>query len=76
MSGKGFSRKNDTLPERFLRESLSKGPSKGSVVDLEPMLDEYYEARGWDLQTGYPTAGKLRDLGLVKEMNSLGLYEM
>ncbi len=72
----GFSRKNDTLPERFLKEPLSRGPSKGSVVDLEPMLDEYYEARGWDLQTGYPTAGKLRDLGLGKEMNSLGLYEM
>ena len=25
----GFSRKNDTLPERFLKEPLSKGPSKG-----------------------------------------------
>jgi aldehyde:ferredoxin oxidoreductase len=28
------------------------------------MLDEYYQARGWDVQTGLPTPEKLVELGL------------
>jgi len=28
------------------------------------MLDQYYEARGWDAATGVPREGKLRELGL------------
>jgi aldehyde:ferredoxin oxidoreductase len=28
------------------------------------MLDEYYEARGWDVNTGIPTKEKLQELGL------------
>jgi len=34
------------------------------VVDLQPMLDEYYQIRGWDSQ-GRPTPEKLRELGLA-----------
>lgn len=62
----GLTRKDDTLPGRFLKEPLGTecGPSAGSVVELEPMLDEYYEARGWDVRTGLPTASKLDSLGL------------
>ncbi len=61
----GIGRKDDTLPARFLREPLPPGnPSAGAVVELEPMLDEYYRARGWDLTTGLPTREKLRELGL------------
>jgi aldehyde:ferredoxin oxidoreductase len=40
------------------------GSSTGSVIELEPMLDEYYRARGWDPQTGLPTPEKLGELGL------------
>jgi aldehyde:ferredoxin oxidoreductase len=40
------------------------GPSTGSVLELEPMLDEYYRARGWDVETGLPTREKLEELGL------------
>jgi aldehyde:ferredoxin oxidoreductase len=29
------------------------------------MLDEYYEARGWDVETGLPTEEKLRELDLL-----------
>lgn len=43
---------------------LPSGPDKGSVVHLERMLDEYYEARGWDKTTGWPTSEKLAALGL------------
>ena len=71
----GMSRKDDTLPERFLTEALTEGPSKGKVVDLEIMLDEYYEAREWDRKTGYPRPATLRRLGLEKEMGTLKQYE-
>jgi aldehyde:ferredoxin oxidoreductase len=30
------------------------------------MLDEYYRARGWDVETGLPTREKLEELGLAK----------
>ena len=39
------------------------GPSKGWVSKLEPMLKEYYRARGWD-ENGVPQAKKLADLGI------------
>ncbi|MBU1050495.1 aldehyde ferredoxin oxidoreductase C-terminal domain-containing protein, partial [Candidatus Bipolaricaulota bacterium] len=62
----GIDRRHDTLPNRFLEEPAGpdNSPSAGSVVELEPMLDEYYAARGWDLQTGLPTASKLKELGI------------
>lgn len=64
---RGITRADDILPARFLKEPLPQdsGPSAGSVVELEPMLDEYYEARGWDRKTGLPTPEKLAVLGLL-----------
>ncbi|MGE5508367.1 MAG: aldehyde ferredoxin oxidoreductase family protein [Chitinophagales bacterium] len=69
----GLTRKDDTLPRRFLTEPLpaDSGPSAGSVVELDPMLDEYYAARGWDVASGLPTARKLADLGLIHEIGLL-----
>jgi aldehyde:ferredoxin oxidoreductase len=55
---------DDTLPERFLKEPIPDGPSKGRVVDLRPMLQEYYQTRGWDPETGKPSPEKLEKLGL------------
>jgi len=71
----GFSRKDDTLPIRLLTEPLKEGPAKGHSVKLEPMLDEYYKARGWDVKTGIPTKEKLEELGLkdvAEELEKLG----
>jgi len=34
------------------------------VIELDPMIDEYYGERAWDLETGKPTAEKLKRLGL------------
>ncbi|MBU3916277.1 hypothetical protein KKA14_12150, partial [bacterium] len=62
----GFSRKDDTLPERMFKP-LSAGPSKGKHVDRErfpSMLDEYYALMGWDIGSGNPSKGKLMELGL------------
>ena len=59
----GFGRGDDTLPPRLLGEPVPAGPAKGQVVDLPPMLDEYYVCRGWD-NDGVPSARKLEHLGL------------
>jgi len=60
----GIRRKDDTIPRRFREEPLTEGASKGTVFELEPMIDEYYGERGWDLETGIPTAKTLKRLGL------------
>lgn len=59
----GLTRADDSLPPRITSEPLTEGASKGHVVDLQPMLDEYYQLRGWDAQ-GQPTAAKLQELGI------------
>jgi aldehyde:ferredoxin oxidoreductase len=61
----GFEREDDTLPARFLEEPLAAGASQGRVVDLEPMLAEYYRFRGWSEQ-GVPSKRKLNALGLAE----------
>jgi aldehyde:ferredoxin oxidoreductase len=53
----------DRLPQKLLTEPLEAGPAKGRVCELDKMLPEYYELRGWDA-SGKPTAAKLDGLGL------------
>src|SRR6056297_1724255 len=74
----GIRRKDDTLPDRFLNEPLPEecGVSAGSVVELEPMLDEYYKAREWEVNTGLPTESKLSELSLDKIMLDLKKREI
>jgi aldehyde:ferredoxin oxidoreductase len=60
----GFSRKDDSLPPRIIREPLPEGPAKGMVCHLDEMLTAYYNLRGWT-QDGIPTEAKLRSLGLA-----------
>lgn len=71
----GITRKDDTLSKRLIEPFIS-GPTKGSYVkNLDAMLDEFYEAAGWDKKTGIPTKKKLEDLGLkevANELNKLG----
>jgi aldehyde:ferredoxin oxidoreductase len=68
----GFARADDTLPPRLLTEPVAEGPSAGQVVDLPPMLDEYYISRGWD-EGGAPSAAKLERLGLTEAAASVGV---
>ena len=44
----GLTHSDDTLPDRFVKEPLTRGPTKGSVVDIERMVREYYELHGWE----------------------------
>ncbi len=63
----GASRKDDYLPERILKvpEFGKYSKEENCVIhDYDKMLDEYYKARGWDLETGVPTKQKLEELSL------------
>lgn len=69
----GFTRKDDTLPRRVM-EPLKEGMLKGEAFPpevLESMLDLYYEYRGWDKERGWPTKGKLEELGLKMVIEDL-----
>ena len=65
----GFSRRDDTLPERLTTEPLPDGPAKGMVCHLEAMLDEYYREQNWSAD-GIPTAERLAQLGLAGEKDA------
>jgi aldehyde:ferredoxin oxidoreductase len=72
----GFTRADDTFPERLMTEPLKDGASKGQLIskeDLKTMLNEYYTDRGWNPETGVPTRAKLTDLGLGYVADLLGL---
>jgi aldehyde:ferredoxin oxidoreductase len=61
----GLTRKDDTLPWKVMHVPIpDDGPSKGSFVsqeELDLLLDDYYEVRGWNKE-GIPTMEKLRAL--------------
>lgn len=69
----GMSRKDDTLPWKVMNVPIpDDGPVKGAVVtqdELDLLLDDYYQARGWTLE-GVPTTAKLKELGM-EEFNSI-----
>lgn len=75
----GWSRKDDTVPNRFFEEPLDAGPNKGVKVrreDLDLMLNDYYRVRGWDVEVGVPTKARLAGLGLssvARDLERLGL---
>ena len=61
--GCGISRKDDTLPSRFL---TLKHEGEGLTPNLPPLgelLSDYYKYRGWN-EEGIPTPEKLKELGL------------
>ncbi len=63
----GLSRKDDTLPWKVMNAPIpDDGPVKGAVVtadELDLLLDDYYESRGWTLE-GVPTTATLKKLGM------------
>ncbi len=60
----GITRADDTLPRRLLTHPRPDGSAAGVVPDLEAMLEEYYQLRGWTAE-GVPTDEKLKELGLA-----------
>jgi len=70
----GLRRSWDTLPRRLLTESVRSGPTKGQVVELDTLLDDFYRLCGWDIETGIPTPDKLNELGLQKIAKDMESY--
>jgi len=62
----GLRRKDDALPHRFMNEEIPSGNSQGlrtKPEELEQMIDEFYELRGWD-SNGVPRRETLEKLAL------------
>ena len=59
----GLTMEDDSLPPRLLNEPAESGVAKGRVNELDKMLPEYYEHRGWTAE-GAPTRDTLERLGL------------
>jgi aldehyde:ferredoxin oxidoreductase len=59
----GLTRATEKLP-KLLMQPLPEGGQGGHVPNLDYMLDEYYDVRGWDTLTGRPTKKTLESLGL------------
>jgi aldehyde:ferredoxin oxidoreductase len=82
----GMSRKDDTLPDRMLKEPLdvyvnpeeiekidpdkAELVHKGLIVHLDTMLDDYYKLGGWTKE-GIPTPARLKELGLEELIKDL-----
>jgi len=63
----GLTRKDDTMPWKVMNVPIpDEGVAKGSFVsqeDLDLLLDDYYEVRGWT-KDGIPTVEKLNEIGM------------
>jgi len=69
ISRQGLTRKDDHWPERFYSEPLPDGPAKGLVVsraEIDSVLDEYFDLRGWHRSTGQVTDETISRLGLAE----------
>ncbi len=62
----GYRRAHDTICERWMWEPTEEGMYPGSVAAnmFNDVLDEYYEWRGWDVESGLQKKDKLTELGL------------
>lgn len=76
-------RENDTLNGPYFKKAIKclAGTATGLVngpidkAKFEALKDRYYELRGWDVNTGWPTRAKLEELGLkdvAGELASIG----
>lgn len=61
---RGFTRKDDRLPKRFMTEPAAGGPPQGRVADMETALDKFYEACSFDMEKAIPTSEKFEELGM------------
>ena len=60
----GMTAADDTLPQRILKEAAKSGSGKGKVCELDTMLPQYYDLRGWSAD-GRPTSETKQRLGLA-----------
>lgn len=64
---RGFSRLDDQPHQRFTDIKISEGVFQGEYLDWknwQKMLNEYYQAHGWDEKTSWQSKTKLEQYGL------------
>ncbi len=59
----GINPKELRLPQR-VSQPATTGPFKDVPVDFDLLRQQYYEAMGWDPETGHPVESRLKELGL------------
>jgi aldehyde:ferredoxin oxidoreductase len=59
----GIADGSDYLPDRFTKEPSTMKGSMGHVCELDQMLEEYYDLRGWE--NGVVPEGKLKELEVL-----------
>lgn len=65
-AAEGFTREDDTLPERLF-QPLESGALTGVSyprAEFQRALTDLYEIKGWDVETGIPTRERLEELGI------------
>ena len=80
----GFTRKDDIIPAVYLQNMqipIKAGDGDRYLTDwfgnrltredIEEMIDNYYEEKGWDARNGLPTKKKLIELGLEEYVGIL-----
>jgi alcohol dehydrogenase len=59
----GIDPKQNTLSSRALgRPEQHEGANKGRSIDIEAMMKRYWEAFGWDSDTGRPSDGQIQKI--------------
>jgi len=66
----GVNRTHDCLPTICL-QPMQEGTTANVVPDMDKMLKDYYEYRGWVWETGQPSKEKLLELGLTQVAEDL-----
>ena len=69
----GMRREHDDWPQRFYDQPLKREDETHilSKEKADQLLNRYYDLRGWDVKTGVPTQGKLRELQLIDVADDL-----
>jgi aldehyde:ferredoxin oxidoreductase len=76
----GFNRKDDGMPDIFFTPLETKGTvftlkdyfgNPMTRNDVEVVLDDYYDERGWDIKSGVPAGKTLIDLGIGNVIGGL-----
>lgn len=73
----GIGRKDDMLPDRVLSvPEFGEYADRPECViqDFNALLDEYYEARQWDKETGHPLKEKLSELNIGGYVKNISYY--
>jgi len=71
----GIRKKDDFLQGKWAEEATKGGAFNGSFLDKEKfgkMLEDYYQLRGWNKETGIPEKEHLKALGLEDVAEDMG----